>query len=160
MVRKLGYFWGIEKRALVYFYSNGFFGPLPAWVLILALLLVSVPLALLSLLAVVGLVFDRPRRPVALVVLLLVSYILPHMLILAEERFHLVLVPFLAVLAARGAAFLSHRAAGMGRKWWRVGLAAVLIAMLVFNWGFELYTDGPKLALLLGPGGHTLGFPY
>lgn len=159
MARKLGYFWGVEKRALVYFYSNDFFGPLPAWVLILALLLVSLPLAGLSTLAVVGLVFDRWRRPLALVVLLLVGYILPHMLILAEERFHLVLIPFLAVLAARGVAFLFRRAP-VEWKGWRVGLTAALIAMLVFNWGFELYTDGPKLALLLAPGGHTLGFPY
>ncbi|MCX7856205.1 MAG: hypothetical protein N2556_09605, partial [Anaerolineae bacterium] len=159
MVRKLGYFWGSEKRALVYFYTNGLFGPLPAWVLILALVLVSVPLAMLSTLGVVGLVGDRWRRPVALIVLLLAGYTLPHMLILAEERFHLVLVPFLAVLAARGAAFLSRRVPAEW-KGWKVGLAAVLILLLLFNWGFELHTDGPKLARLLGPGGHTLGWPY
>ncbi len=160
MVRKLGYFWGTEKRALVYFYSNDFFGPLPAWVLILALLLVSVPLALLALPAVVGLVFDRWRRPVALMVLLLVGYILPHMLILAEERLHLVLVPFLAVLAARGVSFLRRPADGVRAGKWRRGVAVLLMALLLFNWGFELYTDMPRLALLLGPGGHTLGFPY
>ncbi|MDW7991593.1 MAG: glycosyltransferase family 39 protein [Anaerolineae bacterium] len=159
MVRKLGYFWGLEKRALVYFYSNNYFGPLPAWVLILALLLVSVPLALISLPAVVGLVFDRPRRPVTLVTLLLVGYILPHMLILAEDRFHLVLIPFLAVLAARGVAFLFRRAP-MDRRGWKAGLAGALIASLLFNWGAELHADWPKLARLLEPGGHTLGFPY
>jgi 4-amino-4-deoxy-L-arabinose transferase-like glycosyltransferase len=160
MVRKLGYFWGTEKRALVYFYSNDFFGPLPPWVLVLALLLVSVPLALLSLPAVLGLVFDRWRRPVSLVTLLLVGYILPHMLILAEERFHLVLVPFLAVLAARSVALLSRRVSEAEWKRWKIGLAALLIALLLFNWGFELYTDAPMLARLLAPGGHTLGLPY
>ncbi len=161
MVRKLGYFWGLEKRALIYFYSNDFFGPLPAWVLIFALLLVSVPLALITLPAVFGLVFDRWRRPVALLTLLLVGYILPHMLIIAEDRFHLALIPFLAILAARGVSILSHRTADMKKaEKWRWGVATTLILLLLYNWGFEIYTDWQKLLLLLSPGGHTLGFPY
>jgi 4-amino-4-deoxy-L-arabinose transferase-like glycosyltransferase len=159
MVRKLGYFWGTEKRPLVYFYSNNFFGPLPTWVLILVLLLVSLPIALLSLPAVVGLVLDRRRRPVTLVMLLLVGYILPHVLIIAETRFHLVLVPFLAVLAARGVAVLSRRTEAETARW-RIGLAALLIGLLLGNWGYEFYTDMPKLALLLSPGGHMLRLPY
>jgi 4-amino-4-deoxy-L-arabinose transferase-like glycosyltransferase len=161
MVRKLGYFWGLEKRALIYFYSNGFFGPLPAWVLIFALLLVSVPLALITLPAVLGLVFDRWRRPVALLTLLLVSYILPHILIIAEDRFHLALIPFLAILAARGVSILSHQTTDMKKaEKWRWGIAATLIALLLYNWLFEVYADRQKLLLLLSPGGHTLGFPY
>jgi hypothetical protein len=99
-----------------------------------------------------------------LLYLLLFAYILPHVLILSEDRFHLALVPFLAILAAQ--AWTGGRQAFAAR--WHQSLAGkvalslgVLAVVLLFlNWGFELSRDADKIAALLAPGGNESYFPY
>ncbi len=44
--------------------------------------------------------------------------------------------------------------------WWKLALALVLIWLLLFNWGFELWSDADKLRLLFGPQGNTTYFSY
>jgi hypothetical protein len=156
--RRLGYFFNLELRAFTYFYVNNFLGYLPPPLLILTLLLLALPFIVVSLSAAMGWPL-LPRRPETLLLLLLfVGYLLPHVLILSEERFHLTLIPFFAILAA---------------LFWKCGLPAVrsrgplilfssiLIAVLLLaNWGFELSRDGHTILAMLGPGGNHIYLPY
>jgi 4-amino-4-deoxy-L-arabinose transferase-like glycosyltransferase len=164
-VMRTGHFFGLERRALTYFYSNNFFGFIQPPVLIGASILLLLPFAVLASSSVYGLVLaDWRRNVVILLGLILAAYILPHILLLAEDRFHLTIVPFLAILAARlwdgGIRDLKHlfRSSAFGKT--VVIVATLLVILLIFNWGYELARDQDKLMRLFGPDGNRSGFPY
>jgi hypothetical protein len=162
-VRRLGYFFGLERRALTYFYSNDFFGYIPfALLLTLALLILS-PFGFVSCSAAFGLVLMRWDRSSLIVPLVMVAYLLPHVFLLADDRVHLTLVPPLVILAA--IAWTSGRQAlkdcwsrPVGRR--AILLAALAVTLLLTNWGLELYRDAGLLAILFGPAGNISYFPY
>jgi hypothetical protein len=94
--------------------------------------------------------------------MIMFGYIAPHIIILAEPRFHLAMVPFLAALA--GYTWVNWRSI-RDRANTRQGrllftLSCVLIAFLLLNWGLELWRDADKLILLFGPEGNIAHFPY
>jgi 4-amino-4-deoxy-L-arabinose transferase-like glycosyltransferase len=149
-VRKLGYFWGLEKRAPMYFYSNNMVGHWPPWLLAAVLAALCAPLVTLLPAAIVG-ASNRPWNRVKTLVLLMAGYYIGvHMLILAEDRFHLALVPFMAALA--GPPRFQSR--------WQRLVAAALIVLALANWGWELARDWPMLAQLFSVTGHMAGFTY
>jgi 4-amino-4-deoxy-L-arabinose transferase-like glycosyltransferase len=156
MVRKAGHLWGLDSRALIYFYANGYLGQWSAWLLALTLLLTCSPLILLAPAAAGGLVCGCMEQRKALVVLLVIYYTASHILIMAEPRFHVPLLPLVAVFAAY--AFVE-------RPWrwshpWQRGLSALLAMLLFLNWGYELTRDWSILIALFGPEGHHLNLPY
>lgn len=162
-MRRLGYFFGLERRALTYFYSNNFFGYIPSPLLLAIAVVVLLPFMLVSASAVFGLALTRWRRETLLVALFFIGYVTPHMLILGEDRFHLTLVPFLAILAAQ--CWTGGRAALKARWQTHTGrlalvVAGLTVALLFFNWGAELYRDAGMLSQLLGPTGNQTYFPY
>jgi hypothetical protein len=163
-VNRLGFFFGLEKRALMYLYSNNLMGfiPKPALLPISVILLLPFVIVLVS--AMFGLSLLRRDRKMILLLLLFAGYILPHVLILAEDRFHLALIPFFAILAAN---FWVNGAPGLSARWRESGfdklavsLAVVATILLLTNWGFELHRDADKIAALLGPDGNKTYFPY
>lgn len=163
-INRLGFFFGLEKRVLMYFYSNDLLGyiPLPLLLTISAILLL--PFVFISTSAALGLPLLRWRPEHILLVLLLVSYTLPHVLILSEDRFHLALVPYLSILAAQ---FLSVGFRASSFRWnesptgkFVVAFAFFAVFFLLFNWGWELVRDADKIAQLLGPNGNQSRFPY
>ena len=156
MARKAGYLWGLDKRALVYFYGNGFLGQWSSWLLGLVFLLACGPLVVLAPAAVGGLVCGQMERRKALVGLLLLYYTGAHMLILAEPRFHVPLLPAVATLAAY--AFVNQP--WHWSRHWQRRLVTLLIALLFLNWGLEIARDWDTLAALLGPEGHRLHLAY
>jgi len=156
MVRKASYLWGLDSRALVYFYGNGFLGRWPGWLLGLVLLLTGGPLMLLAPAAAIGLACGRMERRKGLIALLVACYTGLHMLIMAEPRFHVPLLPVTAVLATYA---LTARPWRWSRPWQR-GLAAVLIGLLLVNWGLELARDWDTLVALFGPNGNHQSLPY
>ncbi|MDP2776705.1 MAG: hypothetical protein Q8O48_03610, partial [Anaerolineales bacterium] len=163
-VNRLGFFFGLEKRVLMYFYSNNILGFMPKSILLALSAVLLLPFVFISTSAMFGLSLLKRNPQTTMLALLLISYILPHVFILAEDRFHLALIPCLAILAAyfggNGIHSLSVR--------WReslYGKLAVTFAMLVFilllaNWGFELTRDADKIAALLAPDGNKTYFPY
>ncbi len=163
MVRRFGYFFGLERRALTYFYSNNFFGNLPTPGLIAAATLVLMPFVLVSTSAAFGMALVRWSSETRLLALLFVGYIIPHILIIAEDRFHLTLVPFLAILAAK---FWTCGWSALKSRWHtRTGkieilLTIIAVVLLFLNWGLELWRDAGKIAQLLGPNGNQTYFPY
>lgn len=156
-LRRLGYFFNLDLRAFTYFYANGFLGYIPAPALILILVILGAPFALVSLSAVIGAAI-LPRRPqTGLLAILFCSYLLPHIFILSEERFHLAMMPFFAICAADG--WLYGRKLLISRKW-LVGAAVFVCALLLLNWSLELARDGQTLLNMLGPRGNQLNLPY
>jgi len=163
-INRLGFFFGLEKRVLMYFYGNNIIGyiPLPLLLTISAILLL--PFVIISISAAFGLAYLRWKPGHILLCLLFIGYILPHVLILSEDRFHLALVPYIAILAAQvwvnGFAPLSVRWYESWQGKLIVSLALFAVFLLVINWGFELIRDADKIAQLLGPNGNQSYFPY
>jgi 4-amino-4-deoxy-L-arabinose transferase-like glycosyltransferase len=163
MIRRLGYFFGLERRALTYFYSNNFFGYIPTPLLLAIAAILLLPFVFVSTSAAFGLALTRWRAGTLLVALLLVGQLIPHMLILSEDRFHLALVPFFAILAAQcwtgGWSAMKERWQTKGGKLALI-LAILTVVLLFLNWGFELWRDADKITQLLGPTGNQTYFPY
>jgi hypothetical protein len=163
-VNRLGFFFGLEKRVLIYFYSNNIIGyvPLPLLLTISAILLL--PFVVISSSAALGLSVLRRKPEHILLGLLLISYTLPHVLVLSEDRFHLALVPYLAILAAQfwvnGFSVLSTRWNESLTGKYIVAFAIFAMFLLLLNWGWELYRDADKISQLLGPNGNQSHFPY
>lgn len=163
IIRRLGFFFGLERRALTYFYSNDFFGYIPAPLLLTFAAIVLMPFILTSTSFSLGMALVRWSREVVLTVLLMVGYIAPHLVIIAEDRFHLTLLPFLAVFASwswhSGFSGLLRRSKGRRGKL-ALALASIAIVLLLVNWGFELWLDADKLIQLFSPLGNRTYFPY
>jgi len=163
-INRLGFFFGLEKRVLMYFYGNDILGfiPLPLLLTISAILLL--PFVVISVSAALGLSLLRWRPEHILLGLLLIGYIFPHVLILSEDRFHLALIPYIAILAAQvwvnGIAPLHvHWDESLVGKFMVVfGFCVALL--LLANWRFELIRDADKITQLLGPSGNQSYFPY
>ena len=163
-LRRTGYFLGLERRALTYFYSNDFFGHIPAMALGGIYTLFCLPFVFVSTSGVAGLALTHWRKETWLVVLFCAGYITPHLLIIAEDRFHLTTIPFLAILAAQcwtgGCSAIQKRWAGSKAGKFALIMASVAILLLLANWGFELWRDADKLAILFGLNGNQTYFSY
>lgn len=161
---RLGYFFGLEKRALIYFYSNNLLGAIPQpWLGVLAVFFLG-PFVLVGTSACLGLALLKWNRTSLLLPLVLSAYILPHILILSEDRFHLALLPILVALAAFA---WSQGWQGLVARWHESlqGKTSLLLAilaacLLLVNWGVELHRDANILLQLLAPGGNQLYLPY
>ncbi|MBU4224725.1 MAG: glycosyltransferase family 39 protein, partial [Chloroflexi bacterium] len=143
-VRRLGHFFGLERRALTYFYSNNFFGHISTPLLLTIAAIVLLPFIIVSASAAFGLAITRWRRENLLMALFILGYLTPHIFILGEDRFHLTLIPFLGILAAQ---FWTGGLAAFKARWQtRNGRIALILAglavlLLFLNWGLELHRD-------------------
>lgn len=163
-VNRLGFFFGLEKRVLMYFYGNNILGfiPLPLLLMISAILLL--PFVFISVSAALGLSLLRWRPEHVLLGLLLIGYILPHVFILSEDRFHLALIPYIAILAAQvwvngfAPLHVHWNESRIGKIMVILGICTTLL--LFVNWRFELIRDADKIAQLLGPTGNQSYLPY
>ncbi len=168
LLSKLSHFLRLDKRVLLYFYSNNFLGELPPPVLLLIFLAICTPWVAVLLLSVPAMVMSRLTRYNTLVYLLLIYLVGVHVLIMAEPRFHLAMVPFLAIFATQGIRALrsasdnlhSSESAARQHARWGLLLTAALVALLLLNWAYELNVDAEKLRLLFSSGGNTARFTY
>ncbi len=164
LIHRLSFFFGLEKRALVYFYSNNLFGYIPFPLLLTIALVLFLPFVVVSVSAALGTALLQWNARTILLGLLFLAYVTPHALILAEDRFHLALVPYLAMVAGRF--WVAEQ--GALRQRWQAGrrertqilLAVLLAGLLLANWGWELIRDADRLLPLFGPNGNQLHFPY
>jgi hypothetical protein len=161
---RLGFFFGLEKRVLMYFYGNNIVGFIPFPLLLTLFLVMLLPFVIVSLSAALGASLLRWNPPTILLALLFFAYILPHVFILSEDRFHLALVPFFAILASL---FWTGGWESLAARWNEsragkvaVTLAAIAALLLLLNWGLELSRDADKILQLLGPNGNHSNYPY
>lgn len=160
MLNRLSFFMGLEKRGLSYFYSNGFFGSIPPATLLGIFLIFTLPFAIISSLAIIGFGFNRWNKGNVLMALFISAYTAPHILLLSEPRFHLAIVPAIAIYAgyAWSRRTKIYSLAISNRK-----LATVLFIALILlwlNWAWELNRDADLLRTLFGPDGYRAGFSY
>ena len=163
-VDRLGFFFGLEKRVLMYFYSNNLIGYIPKPILLVVAAILLLPFVVVSVSATMGLSLLKWNPQLTLLILLLVAYLLPHVFILSEDRFHLALIPYFVILAAQ---FWAGGIKQVSARWNEsftgkllVSLAVVGVLLLFLNWGLELSRDADKIAQLLGPNGNQTYFPY
>lgn len=163
-VSRLGFFFGLEKRALAYFYGNDLLGFIPLPLLLTIAVILLLPFVIVSISAALGLSLLRWNLRTCLLALLFVLYISPHIFILAEDRFHLALVPYFAILSAL---FWTNAFKALPDRWNEARSGKVLIILsilcavfLAANWGSELIRDWDKIIQLLGPNGNQSYFPY
>src|SRR5688500_9712321 len=163
-VNRLGSFFGLEKRVLMYFYSNNIVGyiPRPSLLMISAILLL--PFVMISTSAALGVSLLRWRPEHILLGLLFISYVVPHIFILSEDRFHLALVPYIGILAAQ---FWVNGFRALSVRWNESLIGKIILSfgvfavfLLLFNWSWELSRDADKILQLLGPSGNQSHFPY
>ncbi|NUQ84050.1 MAG: hypothetical protein HUU11_04985 [Anaerolineales bacterium] len=163
-INRLRFFFGLEKRVLMYFYSNNIVGyvPLPLLLTISAILLL--PFIIVSTSAALGLSLLRWKPGHILLALLFITYVTPHVFILSEDRFHLALVPYIAILAAQ---FWMNGFGTLSARWRESQTGKILVILsilslvfLVTNWILELARDWDKISQLLGPDGNQTYFPY
>jgi hypothetical protein len=163
-LRRAGYFFSLERRALTYFYSNDYFGHIPAPALGGVIALFCLPFVFVSTSSITGLAITHWSKETWLVALFFAGYITPHLLIIAEDRFHLTIIPFLAIFAAQcwsgGWSSIQQRWASSKTGKVALILASVAILFLLANWGMELWRDAGKLALLFSPNGNQAYFSY
>ncbi len=161
--RKMAFFFGLEDRAMVYFYGNGFFGPIPQpgrWLLYTVLVL---PWVLILLFFPPGIIMHRSRMAMILTLGLTVTYAVPHFLIIAEPRFHLALLPVLLPSAARGwvnrgsiPQIFSSRGSRMKQGTFLILAWATLLLLVAWNVSMHWET----LIQVMGPDGHNLHPTY
>src|SRR5215204_6028607 len=80
-INRLGFFFGLEKRVLMYFYSNNIIGYIPRPLLLTISAILLLPFVFISISAALGLSLLRWRPEHILLGLLLISYLLPHIFI-------------------------------------------------------------------------------
>jgi hypothetical protein len=153
---------GLEDRELVFFYTNGFFGPIAQPWLALAYLVLVLPWPAVAAAAPFGIAaasrMPQAARRAGLVLGLVASTLIAYLPILADARFHLPLVPALAPFAA--AAWTDPRgtmrsASPTGRR-----LAWLALILLVALWVADITHDWSKLVPVMSPGGHLLRLDY
>jgi hypothetical protein len=163
-LNRFGFFFGLEKRALMYLYSNDLFGYQPPAMLLTIAIVILSPLVIIAPSAAMGLALTRLRPDTILLYILLFAYITPHVLILSEDRFHLAVLPFFAILASQAwaggleAFRIRWQESNIGKV--AVGFGIFIAILFFINWGLELYHDADKIAALLAPGGNQTHFPY
>ena len=157
-MRRLGYFFNLETRAFTYFYVNDFLGYIPPALLAIILLVLTLPFVFVSISALFGAASLPWQPPVLLMALLFTGYLLPHIFILSEERFHLTLLPFFAIFSA---VFWTGGSSAIALIRKPVLYVCIFLALLLLtNWGFELARDGHTILQMLGPNGNRLYLPY
>lgn len=160
MLNKLGFFMGLERRAITYFYSNGFFGQIPQSPLIAIFLIFTLPFVFIASLSALGLGLFKWSNRLLLPLLLFASYLAPHLLLIAEPRFHLTLMPIMAAFAGTTVLRLSEVKQKLSASPRTFIIALILIGLLFLNWGLEISRDKEMLKLLFGTDGHLSGFSY
>jgi 4-amino-4-deoxy-L-arabinose transferase-like glycosyltransferase len=157
--RRLAYLVGLEARELIFFYSNNVFGPIPAPALVGVMLWLVVPWIAVAASAPFGMAGASDRRGRDLVLLLVVSTLIAYVPILAEPRFHLPLIPFLAPFAAAVWVEPRRHLTGAGNRLAFL-LACIALGALVTLWAWDIARQAPTIASILAPGGNALRLGY
>jgi 4-amino-4-deoxy-L-arabinose transferase-like glycosyltransferase len=155
---KVGHLFGLEGREHAWVYGHAYFGARSATTVTLWgwLLLVSFPVLCVA--AAIGVVRAPRPAPAALVAIgaVVVATAALHVLSFGESRFHLPLVPLLAVVASLGA---SQRATPR-RSPLRIAVTAVTLAALSVAWAAQWHELRPALDRLKAPDGWSSRPPY
>lgn len=155
---KLGYLFGLEGREHAWVYGHAYFGARAAMTVTVWGWLLMLSFPALCVAAALGVARAPRPAPAALVAIgaVVVATAALHVLSFGESRFHLPLVPLLAVVASLGA---PQRPAPR-RSRVRVAIAAVTLAALSVAWASQWQDLRAVLERLKAPGGWSSRPPY
>jgi len=150
--QRFGTLWGLEWREFRFFYHNNYLGVWPPWLLVMTLLWFALPLVILLPSALYGMFAYEPGAERQLLLGVVFARTLIHTLTLADPRYHLPLIPLLAIFASRG------WTAGFHRRHFRFALLASLPFLLI--WALEIVRAWDRLLVMLAPGGNMTHWGY
>ena len=155
---KVGYLYGLEGREHAWVYGHAYFGPRATITVTLwgALLLMSFPALCVA--AALGVArAPRPAPPaLAAIGAVVVATTALHVVSFGESRFHLPLVPLLAVVASLGGPSRS----APPRSPLRVAVVAITLAALAVAWVSQWQDLRTALTRLRAPDGWSSRPPY
>lgn len=155
---RLGYLSGIETREFTFFYGNNVFGALPSTAVAAIVLGLTIPWIAIAGSAPFGMATSPFAAGRNLILLLVGTTLIAYVPVLAEPRFHLPLVPFLAPYAAWVWADPGVLRRPVSRR--AFVLACLALGVLVGLWAWDLHRQAPQITALLSPGGNRLRLPY
>lgn len=155
---KLGYLFGLEGREHAWVYGHAYFGARSATTVTLWGWLLMLSFPALCVAAAIGVVRAPRPAPAALVAIsaVVAATAALHVLSFGESRFHLPLVPLLAVVASLGAPGRTVAA----RRPVRLALVAVTLAALSVAWVAQWQDLRTALERLKAPDGWSSRPPY
>lgn len=163
VVRKTAFFLGVEDKEMVYFYTNNQLGKIPQPWLAVLYGVVILPWLVILALAPLGMLIHPQKPAAALSLLLVLGYTLPHLLVIAEPRFHMALVPILIPFAASAWTNRGNIAQLLQRSPWkypRWKLGAAWGALGAFSAWYILIRWPILSRMLTDPQSHQLYLPY
>jgi 4-amino-4-deoxy-L-arabinose transferase-like glycosyltransferase len=157
-IAKLGYLFGLEGREHAWLYGHAYFGERRSTTVIVWAALLAASFPLLCLAAAVGVVRGpRPATPALIAIAAVVAATAAlHVMSFGESRFHLPLVPLLAVVASLG---LAERQPAE-RRGGRIAVVALILTALVIAWAQQWPELRDQLARLRAPNGWSSGPAY
>jgi hypothetical protein len=154
--RRLAFLFDLEGREHLWLYTSGYFGPRARGVVLAAgwLLLLSFPAV--TVLALVRVSFGAaPLADVERLVLGVLGVMLVQLLtVYGDPRFHLPLVPLLAMLAVRPGPVVA------ARPWGRRSLGTLALLVALAWWTERLPGQVRLLAIAAAPDGWQAALPY
>ncbi len=132
---RLAYLFDLEGREHLWLYTSSYFGPRPRALVLGMGWAIALAFPLLMTAAVIALAFGpRPKTATeVLVVSVLAVMVLQLLTVFGDSRFHLPLVPLLAILAVRPLSMNLEK-----RSFWRMSAGVVVLAIALFWWGSRL----------------------
>lgn len=167
--RKFMYFWDLEHHLFTYAYSQNALGPLSRPVLLTAIILMLAPFVLLTLAGVFGSVFRYGQDKGLFLIFSLIGYFtLLHTMTFGQARYHFILIPFIALLAASGLlnarnivrTLRSPDGDERTRAWRRMLVAVAVCLVFVGTWTFGLHGAWHELTTIFGPNGNQTHLPF
>jgi 4-amino-4-deoxy-L-arabinose transferase-like glycosyltransferase len=156
---RLAHSFDLEGREHVFLYTSTYFGPRSRSVVVGFgwALLISFPVLVIA--AVVAVFFGRPlATPTESLILWVFAVMTVQLLtVFGDPRFHLPLVPLLAILAMRPA---KYSLTNVFRSKWRTGIGVVVLLVAVVWWGTRVPPRIRALEQAASPEGWESAMPY
>jgi 4-amino-4-deoxy-L-arabinose transferase-like glycosyltransferase len=155
--KRLGYLFDLEGREHVWLYSSSYFGPRPRVIVLGAGWAVAAAFPLLVVAAIASLACaPRPRTRAEVLILWVLAVMIVQLLtVFGDPRFHLPLVPLLAVVALRPWTMNGER-----RSLLRMSAGVLVLALALQWWGSRLPTQLRSIERLAAPDGWQSGMEY
>ncbi|MGH7602250.1 MAG: hypothetical protein ACREOI_38280, partial [bacterium] len=139
-------FWG-QERLVVNHVLSKFYGEVPLWGTLLVIAAVFGVYSLVVISAGFGYFFAKLRAFDIFGLLFIAYYTAMHLLVFAHPRYHMPLLPFIALMAAR--AFALRTEIKIDWRNWRFAAAAGVAMILVVIWIVGLFFFDTKYVELL-----------
>ena len=155
--RRAGFLFDLEGREHLWLYTMSYFGPQATWVVRAGGWVIAAAFPLLVLTALISLTFaTSSRSPAELLVCWVMAMMIVQLLtVYGDPRFHLPLIPLLAIIAVRP---WSPMLAPRSR--WRIAAGTIVMGAALSWWGARLPQQIRSIQQAAAPSGWQAHLPY